>query len=342
VKEARALIGALMLMASPPAFALKVQEAWELVAMADAGNRTAIESLLRNYQAQDPEAVTAIGVLYLNGVVYPRDLTKAREYFEWASSLNGGSAWAKYWLAVIYANGLGVPADTERALYYAEESSKGGYVGGGLIKAQILYAVKRQLSWEEFAKAVQKAFTQEPDDPVVQGYRGRLVYAQAFSADDPLKAGNLLMEAREAFAKAARAHFLYRDFYAYMLYFGLGGEPNQKRALELAQPLLGFTSNATGLLPWDLYFGNVQGQDHAQACALARKYFDRSNLRGNILRAVYGLCLMDEGKRVEGYAHLLKASATDFLTARALAKEREKELSKEELERAKALLKDLP
>jgi hypothetical protein len=51
---------------------------------------------------------------------------------------------------------------------------------------------------------------------------------------------------------------------------------------------------------------------------------------------------MDRGRRVEGYAHLLRASAADFLAARALAQERAKELSKEELERAKALLKDLP
>jgi hypothetical protein len=112
--------------------------------------------------------------------------------------------------------------------------------------------------------------------------------------------------------------------------------------LELARPLAGFTPNATGLLVWDLYFGNVLGRNRTQACDLAQRYFDQNQLRGNILRAVYGLCLMDKGRRVEGYAHLLKASATDFLAARALAQERAKELSKEELERAKALLKDLP
>jgi TPR repeat protein len=325
-----------------PAFALKVQEAWELVAKADAGDRRALESLLRSYQAQDPEAATAIGVLYLNGVVYPRDLGKARQYFEWASNVKGGSAWAKYWLGVIHVNGLGVPADIERALRYAEGSSKGGYIGGELLRSHILYAAKGQLSFEGFANAVQRVAAQEPDDPVVQGYRGRLAYGQAASSDDPLGAGKLLTEAREAFAKAARAHFLYRDFYAYMLYFGLGGEPDQKRALELARPLAGFMSNATGLLVWDLYFGNVSGQNRAQACQLAQRYFDQSQLRGNVLRAVYGLCLMDRNRRVEGYAHLLKASTADFLAARALAQERGKELSKEELERAKALLKDLP
>ena len=342
MKQPQVVIGALALIGVLPAFALKIQEAWELVARADAGDRTAIESLLRGYQAQDPEAAVALGVLYVNGVVYPRDLAKARQYFEWASNLKEGSAWAKYWLGVIYANGLGVPADIERALRYAEESSKGGYIGGELLKSHILYAAKKQLSFEEFAKAVQRATAQEPDDPVAQGYRGRLAYAQASSSDDPLKAGKLLIEAREAFAKAARAHYLYRDFYAYMLYFGLGGEPEQKRALEFARPLAGFTPNATGLLVWDLYFGNVLGQNRTQACDLAQRYFDQSQLRGGVLRAVYGLCLMDRGKRVEGYAHLLKASATDFLAARALAQERAKELSKEELERAKALLKDLP
>jgi hypothetical protein len=327
-----------------PVFALKIQETWELVAKADAGDRTAIESLLRGYQAQDPEAAVAIGVLYLNGVVYPRDLAKARQYFEWASNLKEGSAWAKYWLGVIHANGLGVPADIERALRYAEESSKGGYIGGELLRSHILYAAKRQLSFEEFAKAVQRATAQEPDDPVVQGYRGRLAYGQASSSDDPLKAGKLLIEAREAFAKAARAHYLYRDFYAYMLYFGLGGEPDQKQALEFARPLAGFTPNATGLLVWDLYFGNVQPQNRSQACRLAGEYFARPDLRVSALRTVYGLCLMDGGKRVEGFAHLLKATGQDplFLPARALAKERAKVLSKEEVEQAKALLKDLP
>jgi TPR repeat protein len=331
-------------MALLPAFALKIQEAWELVAKADAGDRKALESLLRGYQAQDPEAATAIGVLYLNGVVYPRDLAKARQYFEWASNLKEGSAWAKYWLGVIYANGLGLPTDIERALRYAEESSKGGYIGGELLKSHILYAAKRQLSFEEFANAVQRATAQAPDDPVAQGYRGRLAYGQASSSDDPLKAGKLLIEAREAFAKAARAHYLYRDFYAYMLYFGLGGEPDQKQALEFARPLAGFTPNATGLLVWDLYFGNVQPQNRSQACRLAGEYFARPDLRVSALRTVYGLCLMDGGKRVEGFAHLLKATGQDplFLPARALAKERAKVLSKEEVEQAKALLKDLP
>jgi len=53
---------------------------------------------------------------------------------------------------------------------------------------------------------------------------------------------------------------------------------------------------------------------------------------------------MDGGKRVEGFAHLLKATGQDllFLPARALARDRAKGLSKEELERARALLKNLP
>jgi TPR repeat protein len=89
VKRTQVFIGALVLTALLPAFALKIQEAWELVAKADAGDRTAVESLLSSYQAQDPEAAVAIGVLYLNGVVYPRDLAKARQYFEWASNLQG-------------------------------------------------------------------------------------------------------------------------------------------------------------------------------------------------------------------------------------------------------------
>lgn len=54
------------------------------MARAESGDQTALQTLIQAYQAQDPEAAAALGVLYLNGVVYPRDVAQAKEYFEWS------------------------------------------------------------------------------------------------------------------------------------------------------------------------------------------------------------------------------------------------------------------
>lgn len=327
--------------AAPIAFALSIQEGWQLVARADSGDRVALQTLVQAYQAQDAEAATALGVLYLNGIVYSRDLVRAKEYFDWAFAR--GSAWAGYWLSVLYANGIRVRADQEAALKYADTSAERGYVGGRLM-GLLLRLFQGKLKYEDYVRQVEAEIAKTPDDPVALGFRARLAMDRAYQTKNPEEQEKFLAESREATRKAAEGgHFIYRDIYAYMLYFGLGGEPDQRPALELARPLAGFAPNATGLPVWDLYFGNVQPQNRPQACKLATEYFARPELRGgNILRAVYGLCLMDRGQRIEGYAHLLKAAGTDFLSARALAKERAKELSKEELEKAKALLKDLP
>ena len=337
------LVGLLALSILPASWgvALSIPEGWQLVAQADQGDRGALERLIQAYQAQDPEAATALGVLYLNGVVYPRDLTRAKEYFEWAHAR--GSAWAPYWLAVLYANGLGVPRDTQTATRYASTSGERGYVGGKLTVFLLQLVLERKLKYEDFTRLVEAETAKAPDDPVSLGFRGRLAMDKAYAAKNPEEQGRFLAEAREFYRKAAEGgHYIYRDLYLPMLYFGLGGEPDQKKALELARPLGGFGPNATGLLVWDLYFGNVQSQNRPQACELAGKYFAYPDLRADALRTVYGLCLMDGGKRVDGYAHILKAAASGFASARAIAKERERALSKEEVERAKALLKDLP
>ncbi len=81
---ARLAVFGILLMAE--AFALTVQEGWQLVARAESGDQAALQALVRAYQAQDPEAATALGVLYFNGIVYPRDLARAKEYFDWAFS----------------------------------------------------------------------------------------------------------------------------------------------------------------------------------------------------------------------------------------------------------------
>ena len=66
------------------ALAFSIQEGWQLVARAESGDQTALQTLIQAYQAQDPEAAAALGVLYLDGVVYPRDVAQAKEYFEWS------------------------------------------------------------------------------------------------------------------------------------------------------------------------------------------------------------------------------------------------------------------
>ncbi len=325
------------------ALALSIQEGWQLVARAESGDQTALQALTQAYQAQDPEAATALGVLYLNGVLYPRDVARAKEYFEWAHAKGG--AWAGYWLSVFYANGIGVKADVETAIRYANASADRGYVGGKLM-GLLLDLFYKKLQYEDFVRQVEAETAKAPEDPVALGFKARLAFDRAYQAKVPEDQEKFLREARALVQKAAEGgHFIYRDYYAYTLYFGLGGEPDQVRALEMTRPLSGFTPLATGLLVWDLYFGNVQRQNRPQACQLAENYFARPELRAsNVLRVVYGLCLMDGGKRVEGYAHLLKAVGRDFLflPAQALVRERAKELSKDEQERAKALLKDLP
>jgi TPR repeat protein len=337
---ARLAVFGILLLAE--AFALTIQEGWQLVARTESGDRTALQTLVQAYQGQDPEAATGLGILYLNGIIYPRDLTRTKEYFDWAFSR--GSAWAGYWLAVLYANGIGVPKDQEASLRYADASAERGYIGGKLM-GLLLRLAYGQMKYEDYVRQMEAETAKAPEDPVSLGMKTRLVLDQVRQGKSPEEQGKLLTEARELARKSAEGgHFIYRNLYAYMLYFGLGGEPDQKRALQLARPFAGFEGNATGLLVWDLYFGNVQPQNRSQACQLAGEYFARPELRTSTLRTIYGLCLMDGGKRVEGFAHLLKAAGQDplFLPARALARDRAKELSKEELERAKALLKDLP
>jgi TPR repeat protein len=321
--------------------ALSIQDGWTLIAKANGGDRSALQTLVQAYERGDAEAATAIGVLYLRGLVYPLDPIRARKYFEWAEAK--GSGWASYWLAIFHAGGLTVPMDLEKAFQYAERGAKRGYIGAKLLLLRFRL-VKGDISTDRFIGEVEAEAPKYPDEPVALHYMGMVSYIRAFRATEPQERQQFLAEASKKFARAVElGHPTVLDTYAWLLYFGVGTEPDQKKALDLARPYVGLFPGASGLYLWDLYFGNVQARNQSRACQLAGEYFARPELRVSaILRTVYGLCLMDVGKRVEGYAHLLKASATDFLAARALAQERAKELSKEELERAKALLKDLP
>lgn len=321
------------------AWAITPQEGWDLIARAESGDRTALQTLIQSYQAQDPQAAAGLGVLYLDGIVYPRDLDKARQYFEYG--YGQGGSWAGFWLAVLYANGMGVPANLDTALKYAQSSADRGYVGGKLTTL-ILRLAKGEITYDEFARQVQAEAPKYPEDPVALGYMGRVRAVQASQTRDSQEQTRLISEARDLFRKSSeRGYFIYRSFYMQYLYFGIGGPPDQPEAIRLARPLVGLLDIPTGLVVYDLYFGNVQTKDTAKACDLASQYFAYPNLRGSVLRTVYGLCLMDSGKKVEGYAHLLFAS-TDSIAARALSRERGKDLSPQEIEQAKALLKNLP
>ena len=341
MKEAKRWIMLAIMSGGAVGLALSVQDGWTLIAKANRGDRSALQALVQAYERGNVEAATALGVLYLRGLVYPLDPIRARKYFEWAEAK--GSGWASYWLAVFHGAGLTVPMDLEQAFQYAKRGAQRGYIGAKLLVLRHRL-MKGEISTDNFIREVEAEASKYPDEPVALYYMGTVDYIRAFRATEPQEQQRFLVEASRKFARAVElGHPTVLDTYAWLLYFGVGTEPDQKKALELVRPYVGLFPGASGLYLWDLYFGNVQPRNRSQACWLAGEYFARPELRVSaILRTVYGLCLMDEGKRVEGYAHLLKASATDFLTARALAKEREKELSKEELERAKALLKDLP
>jgi len=78
----RSLFSALLAVLAHSALALSWQEGWELVAKAQTGDAQAARALIEAYNQGDAEAGAAIGVLYLNGITYPRDLAKARSYLE--------------------------------------------------------------------------------------------------------------------------------------------------------------------------------------------------------------------------------------------------------------------
>lgn len=337
VTTVRRLIAVVMLLGGLglQAWALSPQEGWELVAAVETGDQGAYTRLLQAYQAGDPEAGTALGVLYLNGVAYPRDLEKTRQYFEWAYTK--GSGWAAWGLSFLYANGLGVPSDPQKYLAYAQEGMKRGYPGAKAMYAQALIwgleGLKQNV--EEGARLLKEAVTTE--DPVALNVAARFL---AFTNLPGLPKDPKL--ARAYWEKAAaKGYFLARGFLAYDLFFGVGGAPDQKRALELAKPFVGFDPFSTTVWSTALYFG--QGglpQNRPEACRMAKELRAYSGTA-----TIYGLCILEgvaPGERALGFAYLLFGAAHKEPLAQSLVPGWEKRLTPEEINRAKELLKKLP
>ncbi|APD10446.1 Beta-lactamase HcpA (plasmid) [Thermus brockianus] len=326
----------LLLLGSTPAWALSPQEGWDLVAAVENGNHEAYSRLVQAYQAGDSEAGVALGMLYLNGIAYPRDLEKARQYFEWAHGR--GSGWASWALAALYINGLGVPRDLQKGFQYAKQSMDRGYPGGKAVYGLFLGAGQGGLKQDldRGIRLIQEAA--ESGDPVALNALAR--YLAFF--DHPKLPRNP-QKAREYWEQAAaKGYYLARSFLAYDLFFGLGGPPNQKRALELAKPFVGFDPVSTTVWAAALYFG--QGgvpQDRPRACGMAK---ERAELFSG-LGTIYGLCILEgvvPGERALGFAYLLVGALDSHPLAQSLVPEWEKRLKPEEVNRAKELLKNLP
>ncbi|WP_234508695.1 tetratricopeptide repeat protein [Thermus brockianus] len=326
----------LLLAVGASALALSPQEGWDLVAAVESGNQEAYARLVEAYQAGDPEAGAALGVLYLNGVAYPRDLERARRYFEWAQAK--GSGWGSWGLAILYANGIGVAQDDQKGFRYARESMERGYPGGKALYAMFLIGGGAGLKQDinEGVKLIQEAAA--TGDPVALNVAARYLASSDLPglSRDPKKA-------REYWERAAaRGYFLARGFLAYDFFFGIGGPPDQKRALELARPLVGFEPAATAVWATALYFG--QGglvQNRPEACRLAK---DQAKLQAGVA-TIYGLCILEgvaPGERALGLAYLALAAAWKHPPAQSLLSDWQKRLTPEEVNRAKELLKNLP
>lgn len=197
--------------------------------------------------------------------------------------------------------GLGVPPDPGKALQLIQEAAK---KGDPLGKHQLARAYS---TFEGFPRLL------EPD----------------------------LVKARALFEEAVRAGVLTAPGrLAYMLYYGLGGPADFKRAVALAKPYVGLESSSTAVYLLALYDGKGTAQNKAEACRLA------AGPEGKIIPSysayILAHCFKEAGQKVEAYAYLLKAAAWSVPEATPLLKEWEKELTREELEAAKARFKSLP
>lgn len=301
--------------------ALSIPEGWELLARSRSGDPAAREALERAYRAGDPQAIAALGALH-------PDPARSRLLFR--ESFGRGSPWAGFWLATLYAYGIGVALDRQAALGYARKSAEGGYAGGELLALFLRYRLGR-ISYREYAQGVERLAPLHPQDPVALDFLAQ-VRSYAALRDPEKDQSGLLQEARELLRRAmGRGYFPAEARYASFLYFGVGGPPDQLEALRIARPLSGLSPLAAGLVAFDLYFGGVERKDPAGACRRVRGVTP-TDLSG-LARVVYGLCRMDAGRKVEGYAHLLRAAA-DSRAARALAQERGRELTPGEREAA--------
>jgi len=296
-------------------------------------------ALIEAYNQGDAEAGAAIGVLYLNGITYPRDLAKARSYLEWARGK--GSGWASAVLALIYLNGYGVPADPKRGFSLLEEAGSRGYPGGRALQALNAYVEAHstgEFNTEAVASAARRAVeTAKTGDPISLSVLARFYLVGVPTAGVPqdwAKARTLWEEAMD------KGYLLAGSFLVPMYYYGYGGPADQAKAIALAKQLVGMGPQPTSFLATAYYFG-VAGEpkDPKKACDLASQ--SRVHAQG---MAIYALCLLDghlPGGRAQGYAWLLRAAAGGNDLAKSLAPEWEKRLTKEEIDEAKRLLPNL-
>ncbi|WP_135256791.1 tetratricopeptide repeat protein [Thermus caldilimi] len=328
---------ALSILGAQAASAITWQEGWNLVVRVERGDQEAAKYLIDAYNQGDPDAGTAIGVLYLNGVAYPRDLGRAKSYFDWARSR--GSGWASAMLVVLHGNGYGVPADDKLALTFADEAAQRGYPGGRTLQARgTLLGLRGRPSQEQLAAsaaAIQAGAAQ--GEPISLSALARLY----FTGFPPGNIPKDWAKARALWEEAmGKGYLLAGNFLIAMYYYGYGGPADQAKAIALAKRLAGLDLFGEAFLATAYYFGVAgEPQDPKKACPLAQK--TREYVQG---MAIYALCLLEghlPGGRAQGYAWLLKAAAGGNDLAKSLAPEWEKRLTKEEVDEAKRLLPNL-
>ena len=99
-----------------------VYEGWAAARRGDFA--TALSEFQRLAEQGNAVAQYNLGVMYANGMGVPRDAEKAADWFHDAAS--GGDARAQYNLGNLYADGQGVPRDLPRAAHwYAKAAAQG-------------------------------------------------------------------------------------------------------------------------------------------------------------------------------------------------------------------------
>ncbi len=261
----------------------------------DAALEGALTLYLKAAEAGDVRGMVKLGRAYLNGVfggeTLPKDLTKALRWLEAAAAT--GDADAGYEAGVVYARGVGVKKDLEKA-----EKLLGNQTDSGL--GFTVYARSLEGDFQDFAGALywygKGAGAQDPDaldpdaldpdaldpdseepgDPEAQSALARLYLSRKPGVPyDPALAFHWAdWAARTGRSAEAKA------FLASLYEGGLGTEKNLDRALELYQDAVraGEQKDYAGSIARVRYalgvaFENDQGrgQDYAQAASLYRQ-----------------------------------------------------------------------
>lgn len=215
----------------------------------------------------------------------------------------------------------------------------------GNLTAQALYGALLVFGYPMFPEGPEKGFrliqeAADKGDPMGKRQLARIYLGIELP---PALSGTFQTDparARALFEKAAAKDYLASGHLAYMLYFGLGGPADPARAVALAKPLVGLEPYNTMIYLLALYEGRGIAQNRAEACRLAAG--PEGKQAPGYSAYIQALCLKEAGKKVEAYAYLLKAAGWGIPKANSLLKEWEKELTEEELERAKARFKSLP